>query len=331
MPEIIATAQYGCSERMFAAYLAVEDHAEADPRFVKSLQMPNRPFCERQVMPRATWHASRMFREVMQPFGLDSALGTYVLVEDDGVSAAIGLVRGLGDPDFTDDDVARFHLYLPHFREAIRGSARVHRAEAGGDTLAELFDGMRVATAVTDRFGTVPPPSTPPPARSSPRGRRPDLRPRAGGGGRAWRQPHAARRDLPDGGGLGGGRSPVWLPRRGRPSDLLVSIARTGAAGGDDRPAHRLLAVLFVLDPEQRYEGDAEALQRLFGLTQAEAAVMVSVGAGHTPRETAATLGRSYETVRSHLKSLYGKTGTGSQADLVGLVRTVASPGHRQS
>ena len=43
VPEIAASAQYGAPDGLFSAYLAIEDHFAADPRFVKSLEMPNRP------------------------------------------------------------------------------------------------------------------------------------------------------------------------------------------------------------------------------------------------------------------------------------------------
>jgi DNA-binding CsgD family transcriptional regulator/PAS domain-containing protein len=323
--EIVASTHYGVPDGLLAAYLAIENHLEADPRFVKSMQLPNRPFFERQVMPPATWHASRIYREVFAPFGVDSTLATYVVVEEDDVSATIGLVRGATDSDFTDDDVARFHLYLPHFREAVRCAVRVHRAEARADTLAELFDSMRVAAVVTDRFGAVQYRNAAAAALL------------AEGDGIACAHDRvvaaepAATRALHEAifraavGTDDAGRTLVLLPRRDRTSDLLVSVARIAAGG----PAHQLHAAVFVLDPEQRYEGDAEALQRLFGLTRAEAAVMVAIGAGSTAREAAAALGRSYETVRTQLKTIYSKTGARSQADLVGLVGAVAAPGTR--
>jgi DNA-binding CsgD family transcriptional regulator len=303
-PELVAASQFGAPDALFAAYMALDDHMAADPRLAKSLELPNRPFSERQVMPLAAWHGSRMYREVFAPFGFDSVLGTYVVVEEDDVSAVIGVMRGAGDPDFTDDDVARFHLYLPHFREAVRCAVRVHRAETRADALAELFDRMRVATVVTDRFGAVQYRNAAARALiaeadgiAAPHDRIVAAEPAA------TRALHEAIFRTAVGTQDAAARALVRLPRRGRATDLLVSVARIEAGG----PAHRLRAALFVLDPEARYEGDAEALQRLFGLTQAEAAVMVAIGAGRTPRETAAALGRSYETVRTHLKAIYSR------------------------
>jgi DNA-binding CsgD family transcriptional regulator len=89
---------------------------------------------------------------------------------------------------------------------------------------------------------------------------------------------------------------------------------------------HDLHAAVFICDPDQVYEGDIEAMQRLFGLTDAEGRVMQIAGSGTPPRDIAATLGKSYETVRTHLKSVYRKTGVASQAELSRLVQSLQLP-----
>lgn len=319
--ELLATAQYGVPQDLLARWLRIEDHLTADPRLRQSLHLPNRPLIERQLISEAEWHASQMYREVFEPFGFDSTLAAQVVIDDEGVTAVFGFIRGLGDAEFTDDDVARFHLYLPHFREAMRCAARVHCADARSDALASVFEGLRAAAIVTDRFGSV---------------RYANNAARAffaeGDGvtlirghiGAADRGARAALREAILRAVLSGGRRElVRLPRRER-SALLASVARAGTTR--DLPALRLMATVFVLDPEARYEGDVEALQRLFGLTRAEAEVMAAIAEGRTPREAAAAFGRAYETVRVQLKAVYGKTGARSQADLVGLARAVAEP-----
>jgi DNA-binding CsgD family transcriptional regulator len=85
-------------------------------------------------------------------------------------------------------------------------------------------------------------------------------------------------------------------------------------------------AILFVLDLERRHEGDAEMLQRLFGLTAAEATVMAMVAEGARPAEVASRLGRSLATVRSHLKAVFAKSGTASQPELSRLVGGIFPP-----
>jgi DNA-binding CsgD family transcriptional regulator/PAS domain-containing protein len=69
-----------------------------------------------------------------------------------------------------------------------------------------------------------------------------------------------------------------------------------------------------------------EAIASLYGLTPAELRVLTAiVEIGGVP-EVAPALGVSETTVKSHLKSLFEKTGTKRQADLVKLVASHMSP-----
>ena len=61
-----------------------------------------------------------------------------------------------------------------------------------------------------------------------------------------------------------------------------------------------------------------------FGLTRQETRVAMSLVDGLTVKEIAETFGISYDTVRKHLKSIFGKTKTHRQVELV--ARLVASP-----
>ena len=72
--------------------------------------------------------------------------------------------------------------------------------------------------------------------------------------------------------------------------------------------------------------GSTAVLRELYGLTPAEARVAVSLANGRTARETAQTFSISLHTVRSHIKSILGKTSCRSQNELVARInRGVAS------
>jgi DNA-binding NarL/FixJ family response regulator len=49
-------------------------------------------------------------------------------------------------------------------------------------------------------------------------------------------------------------------------------------------------------------------------------------GKGLNPSETAASLGISENTLKTHLKRIYAKTGTSRHADLLKLVSDIATP-----
>ncbi len=65
--------------------------------------------------------------------------------------------------------------------------------------------------------------------------------------------------------------------------------------------------------------GHAE-ISRLFGLSPAEGRVAASLLSGNDPAAIAEALDIAAETVRTHLKQAMGKTGTHSQAQLIGVL-----------
>jgi DNA-binding CsgD family transcriptional regulator len=69
-----------------------------------------------------------------------------------------------------------------------------------------------------------------------------------------------------------------------------------------------------------------DLLQHHFGLAPAEARLAVHLVAGETLRSAAVKLSISYETARTCLKSIFDKTGTCRQAELVIVILT-ALPG----
>lgn len=76
-------------------------------------------------------------------------------------------------------------------------------------------------------------------------------------------------------------------------------------------------ALILIADPEARLRRQAERLHRLYGLTPAEANVVVELARGGDRAAIAERLGTSIPTVRSQLTSIFDKTGVRRQADLV--------------
>jgi DNA-binding CsgD family transcriptional regulator len=117
----------------------------------------------------------------------------------------------------------------------------------------------------------------------------------------------------------------------------VISIARVGAPplfvravqlpqSGADRFKQARAALLLH---ERGAEGTPPPpdLCQMFGLTKSEAATVAALAQGHNPREIAKTRRIGYQTVRTHLRSVFAKTGTRRQAELVALVLRRARPG----
>ena len=78
--------------------------------------------------------------------------------------------------------------------------------------------------------------------------------------------------------------------------------------------------MVFVTDPERISVAGEDTLRMLFGLTGAEATLTRLLAEGVTLVEAGDRLGVGRETVRKRLKTIFAKTNTHRQAELVRLV-----------
>lgn len=116
---------------------------------------------------------------------------------------------------------------------------------------------------------------------------------------------------------------------------VLNAVARARAGGNarimmaspEGEPYHlrfslgpvlrRRRAVTIVTEPLNLARWDAVALHEVYGLTDCEAGVAMHLLQGGTTGSAAAALRLTRETVRTYLRSIYAKTGTGAQSQLV--------------
>ena len=87
-----------------------------------------------------------------------------------------------------------------------------------------------------------------------------------------------------------------------------------------------MVAVLFVTDPERSHSPIDHLVADLFGLTEAEVRLVMQLLGGSTLTDAAETLGLSRNTVHSQLASVFRKTGTSRQSDLVRVVLRALAP-----
>jgi DNA-binding CsgD family transcriptional regulator len=92
-------------------------------------------------------------------------------------------------------------------------------------------------------------------------------------------------------------------------------VAQRVALGDDDASFLLLIADLDTLMPTR-----IDLLEHGFGLTPCEARVAAALSAGMTPSEIARHHGISMGTVRSQLKSIFVKTGTKRQPELIAVL-----------
>jgi DNA-binding CsgD family transcriptional regulator len=122
--------------------------------------------------------------------------------------------------------------------------------------------------------------------------------------------------------GHSGGNLIVGHPDGGRHGVMVAPMARRTCALG--RPARPLaLVTIGRLEPNT---GAERHLSHLFGLTQAEARLAAEVASGKRLSVVAHERGVRMPTLRTQMRTIFAKTGTGRQAELVHLIAGIPPP-----
>ena len=82
----------------------------------------------------------------------------------------------------------------------------------------------------------------------------------------------------------------------------------------------RSAVAVFLVDPEQHEPLDQESLRQLYSLTLTESRLAAKLAGGKRLKEVAQELGVRPNTARSHLGSIFRKTGCERQSDLIRLL-----------
>lgn len=102
-----------------------------------------------------------------------------------------------------------------------------------------------------------------------------------------------------------------------RPLQVLVTPLRTRAVHiGREIPT----VAIFISDPNQRPIPETILLHQVYGLTRAESRLAQTLMSGATVKEASNELGVMPSTLRSQLKSIFAKTNTNRQSDLIRLL-----------
>lgn len=114
--------------------------------------------------------------------------------------------------------------------------------------------------------------------------------------------------------GLHGLRIP--RPRAHIPLQVVIS----SVPSSEHCPAAGPLAAVYIIDPSLAADGRAHSFARQHGLTPAEARVATVIANGSNGRLAARLLGVSYNTIKTHLKRIYSKTGVDGHSALMRLL-----------
>ena len=235
----------------------------------------------------------------------------------EGADAAVMAFRARGEDDFSSDQRALVERLVPHLDRAYETFRAVLELSQQNTAVAGVMDRLAAGILLLDEGSKVAFMN-----RSARRmlGRRDGIE-LVGGTLRAA-DPGSdkilqslidevvAFAAAPDAGGILVAKRPSGGPA------YPVSISRLLPG----KALHDVVACVLVSDPDGGVEPAVELVRSLHGLTQAESELVGQLALGHTLEEASRTRGVSINTMRSHLKRVFRKTGTSRQGELVQLV-----------
>jgi DNA-binding CsgD family transcriptional regulator len=80
------------------------------------------------------------------------------------------------------------------------------------------------------------------------------------------------------------------------------------------------VAVALITDPEKQTPASTDVLIQAYKLTRKEATLAAKLFEGKSLEQASRELAITYETARTHLRRIFGKTGTSRQAELILLI-----------
>jgi DNA-binding CsgD family transcriptional regulator len=265
---------------------------------------------------------TEFYNDYLRPQGIFYGLGGTV-TQEDSVRSFVTSVRSKPSGVFEATDQSLLRDLMPHLQTAVRLRREIAGLETQLNCLSKTLDNVPQGLLVADPSGRI---------LFMNRRAETTLRAKDGlwvasDGIRAHRTEETARlRELlaraantSTGNGTHAG-GVLSISRPGQRRSLKIMIAPLPSS--PDRGQHGPAALLLISAPEQSTPTDAKLLQKLLDLTPMEARLTAAIVEGRTVKEFAEETGISMNTARTHLKSVFAKTGVSRQAALVRFVLT---------
>ena len=265
------------------------------------------------------WLQSPVYQEYLKPLDIRHLLGADIYTKD-GIECRLRVTRSHGARPFTPEDKALVAYLLPHLKRSIQLHARLDFLEGERQLFAGTVNRMLLGIISIEQNGEI------------------------------LETNQEAKRILAekDGIWLSGNNICIEGSQEGRELQRIIRQALTGTPGVQGpgvvealsitRPSgrsklgilvkaipigqwsesrHRTAVAVFLRDPESNpAQPSHELVRRLFGLTRMEAALAVLLTEGFTLDEAAEKMNVRRNTARTHLRSIFCKTGVTRTRDL---------------
>jgi DNA-binding CsgD family transcriptional regulator/PAS domain-containing protein len=276
-------------------------------------------------VPREYLEASPYVQECLKPQGLVDIL-QYILIHTPARFGVFAAARNERQGLITRRQTEIGALLLPHIRRAVTISDVLDARTIERNRATEALDVLRCAVIMTDGRGTI---------LHANRAADDMLREgklayvrggvlHANNSAAADELRRAVRLAAQDEAGIGSAglaiclTAPEMMPIFGHVLPMTGGNLRT-------RLQPSAVAAVFIGEPPDAQD-NAELVGAVYSLTPAETRVLASLLAGRTLAQTAASLDIAETTARTHLNSIFSKTGVSRQADLMRLGAGVVAP-----
>ena len=279
------------------------------------------------IVPRSQFERSEYYNDFLRPQNWYHAMGGAV-VQRASANSMLAIFRQQASPDFGEEEVLFTERLLVHLRRALELHQRISVLEADRLSFTSVLDRLREGVILIDKNGSVLLLNA---AAQEIIARNDALSVHRAGlqaanlqqNAELSRMIHGTAKTSSANGTSSGGYLAVTRNSRSRPYLLLVTPL----------PAHRhfvgvnsAAVAVFITDPEKKPEANEEILKHLYGLTPKQTNLVSHLLEGKSLQETASEMQVSSETVRSHLKEIFSKTGTTRQAELLALLLKSTNP-----
>lgn len=286
-----------------------------DIRLPAALRVPiDTAMTERTLLPKGEWERCEAYNEFFRINDAPWLVTAWLHKSPEKVALfSVQATRARGP--FDERDIARVQRLVPHVRRALAIKDRIESDVLRNQSLLHAFERVPFGMMILDASGHVLDASgvaiealqNTGALRREPGGRFAF----AGSAGRSLHQLIAS--SMHDGHLIDGH---IHLPRGPGLSPLsllLTPLPALAVAWFAAEPRW----LLFIFDPETQVHADPDSIRLDLGISAREAELASLLAAGRTLELAAGQLGISFETVRAHLRSIFGKTGLHTQADLI--------------
>lgn len=268
---------------------------------------------------KGIWEQSDYYRLRIEPFGIRHFMGADILTSD-GAECQLRVARVQGEQPFSESDKALLEILLPHLKQAVHIHSLLDRVQSERTFYANAVERMLIGTIILDEKGMI------------------------------MKISAATQKifDQKDGISIVAGALQARYVQENRELQRMISKALRAATGDEDSLSTKVLSItrpsgraklsilirpiplgelssvthqpsvaVFIRDPESPLETPGDVVRQLFGFTPTEASLALLLANGLALDEAALKLDMQKNTARSHLRSIFSKTGVTRQTSLV--------------